>query len=129
MQRIVAHLLSCLPNEGCGVLIGERLDAYAIAHEALPARNLQPAPNRFTLAPDDIVRADRAAAARSWDIVGFYHSHPNHAALPSELDRAGAWRDTSFMIVSLRDHALCEARSWRLGEHEFAEENIVIESH
>jgi proteasome lid subunit RPN8/RPN11 len=54
------------------------------------------------------------AASRGLDIVGFYHSHPDHPAEPSRFDLDHAWPNVSYVIVSVRDRLPRELRSWRL---------------
>ena len=69
---------------------------------------------RFLIGPDDYRRAEARAAERGLDIVGFYHSHPDHPAEPSAFDLAHAWPNLSYAIVSIRGGVPREMRSWRL---------------
>ena len=63
-------------------------------------RNTERARDRYLLDPADIVRADRDARARGLDIVGFWHSHPDHPARPSQFDTDHAWVDYVYVIVN-----------------------------
>jgi proteasome lid subunit RPN8/RPN11 len=69
---------------------------------------------RFLIGPDDYRRAEARAAQLGLDIVGFYHSHPDHPAEPSAFDLAHAWPNLSYLIVSIRGGSARELRSWRL---------------
>jgi len=70
--------------------------------------------NRFSVAPKDVIDADRAAQARGLDVVGWYHSHPDHPARPSEYDREHAWPWYSYIILSVAKGTAAEMTSWRL---------------
>ena len=59
------------------------------------------------------------------DLVGVYHTHPNHPAVPSDFDRAAAWPEWSYIIVSVREGEVAEFRSWTLVEEAFEEEMVV----
>jgi proteasome lid subunit RPN8/RPN11 len=90
------------PQEGCGVLIGVyEADAVAIL-EATSGHNLwaETRSDRYAVDPDDIQAADRRARARGRDVVGFWHSHPDHPARPSQLDSDRAWDGYAYLIVS-----------------------------
>ncbi len=90
------------PNEGCGVLLG-RFDGsrcQVVAATSGTNTNTEQARDRYLLDPLDIVRADRDARARDLDIVGFWHSHPDHPARPSQFDTDHAWLDYVYLIVT-----------------------------
>ncbi len=135
-QAIRAHGQETYPNECCGALLGldEELEEGAIAQprrvfEALPAANLRTdsPQNRFSISARDIIETERAANARGWMVVGWYHSHPDHAARPSHYDRENAWPWYSYIIVSVRAGIAEEMTSWRLQDdrEEYWEEAIV----
>src|SRR5690242_12755961 len=108
LARMRAHLEAGYPNEACGILIGDLVYADGSATADRPAtkavKDLVLVPNvwttesaregqrnRYLIAPEDVARADREAAKRGWDIVGFFHSHPDAPSRPSETDREFAW--------------------------------------
>jgi len=64
--------------------------------------------------PDEYRRAERHASDTGLEIVGFYHSHPDHPAEPSAFDLEHAWPNLSYAIQSVRNGASRELRSWRL---------------
>jgi proteasome lid subunit RPN8/RPN11 len=60
------------------------------------------------------------------EIIGIWHSHPDHPARPSETDRAAAWEGWSYLIASVTKHGVADLRSWRLQGKDFVEENITL---
>jgi proteasome lid subunit RPN8/RPN11 len=100
--QILAEARKAFPGECCGLLEGLRDatgDEFRIT--ALhPARNLAAAQDRFELAPEDHIRALKAARANYRDLIGCYHSHPNGRAEPSESDRAGAGEENFLWLIA-----------------------------
>jgi proteasome lid subunit RPN8/RPN11 len=98
LDAVVSHARATAPAECCGVLIG----APDAVTDARPARNLATDPNRFLIDPKEHIDARREARARRLDVVGFYHSHPRSAAVPSPTDLAEAsYPDHLYLIVGL----------------------------
>ena len=117
------------PHECCGALLG-RVEPSAGADEmrvvvALRAaenrREADAAPRRFLITPDDYRAIEREARERALDVLGFYHSHPDHPARPSEYDREHALPWYSYVIVSVRDGRAgdtpADLTSWVLGDN------------
>lgn len=102
LTRVRTLAGAAYPNEGCGILIGSIGDAHATIVDATSARNLNTdrARDRYDLDPADFVRADRDARERGLDVVGFWHSHPDHPARPSQTDTERAWIDYVYIICS-----------------------------
>jgi proteasome lid subunit RPN8/RPN11 len=100
--RIRELAAAAYPDEGCGVLLGFLSGARVEVVDATSGTNLSTdrSRDRYLLDPDDIVRADRDARARDLDIVGFWHSHPDHPARPSQFDTDHAWVDYVYVIVN-----------------------------
>jgi proteasome lid subunit RPN8/RPN11 len=127
--------IAAFPNECCGVLIG-RDDAASgrrIVEKLLPLTNSFEAVeryHRFRLDPLEYIAADKSAAAEGKIILGFYHSHPDHPARPSEYDRQHAWPFYSYVIVSIMNRKPADMTSWVLDEatEQFAEQPIRVES-
>ncbi len=90
------------PDEGCGVLLGRFAGARVEVVEATAGANLNTdrSRDRYLLDPADIVRADRDARDQGVEIVGFWHSHPDHPARPSQFDTDHAWVDYVYLIVN-----------------------------
>jgi proteasome lid subunit RPN8/RPN11 len=89
------------PFEVCGVLLGHADAVGVVVTEAVAVANQERAAPRvrYTIAPDDLLRLQREARAAGRDIVGFYHSHPDHPARPSETDRRTAAEGLSDGVV------------------------------
>ena len=114
------------PHEVCGLLIGRRVNEVVIVDRLAPARNLnrdRPR-DRFELDPVAFLKADQAARSAGLEVVGIWHSHPDHPAVPSRTDLAGAWEGYSYVIASVTRAGVEAVRSWRLSGDRFAEETV-----
>jgi proteasome lid subunit RPN8/RPN11 len=103
-DQLRAHGEETYPHECCGILLGKSDDAGLEVTELLRAGNTRTdsAHNRYSIAPVELVRIQRQARARSLDIVGFYHSHPDHPAQWSVTDFAEAhWFGCAYVITSV----------------------------
>jgi proteasome lid subunit RPN8/RPN11 len=98
-DALIRHSREDATLECCGLLIGAGLEVT----EAVPARNIASDPaTRFTIEPEDHIKARRAARASGLNVIGFYHSHPRSAATPSETDIAeNSYPGVIHAIVSL----------------------------
>jgi proteasome lid subunit RPN8/RPN11 len=134
-EKIRQHGAETYPHECCGALLGRdassngKSTASREILDALPLINRRDdSPrNRFSVAPRDVIEADRAAQARGLEVVGWYHSHPDHPAKPSEYDREHAWPWYSYVIVSVQRGVAQEMTSWRLHEDRARYTQEVIE--
>jgi proteasome lid subunit RPN8/RPN11 len=130
LARIHAHGESAYPEECCGVLIGrEGKDGDSAIVERIEAADnerVDSRHNRYVISPQSLLKAQREARASGLDIVGYYHSHPDHPARPSEFDREHAWPGTSYVIVSVEKGKAVDCRSWRLRDDRaaFEEESL-----
>ena len=127
---IRAHATKDYPHECCGFLVG-RADGNAVTvARAVPAANTRDdSPrNRFEIDPGELVKADRAARAGGLGVVGFYHSHPDAPAQPSNFDREHAWPGYCYVIVSVREGVPREMRCWLLRDDRsgFDEDPITV---
>lgn len=132
VARIREHGAETYPHECCGALLGRDAEADREILDLLPLENrhVDSPANRFTIAPGDFRRAEKLAGERGLELVGWYHSHPDHPALPSEFDRAHAWPWYSYVIVSVERRKPGQITSWRLGDDRtrFSPERIEITS-
>lgn len=128
-QRIASHAEEKYPGECCGLLVGViEDDAYRV-HRAEPCANLREgeADDRFELDPADYLRVDRMARELGWEVIGVYHSHPDHAPRPSRFDAAAAFPGFAYLIVAVRSGKAAGMRSWLLGDDgAFVEQEIEI---
>ncbi|MCC6572818.1 MAG: M67 family metallopeptidase [Planctomycetes bacterium] len=125
-QAINAHARETYPHECCGVMIGRPATGARIATEAQRCGNLntQRAHDRFELDPKDYMRLDRQAQKRGLEIVGIYHSHPDHPAKPSQTDLNAAWEGYSYVIVSVQKGEPKDFNSFELKGTAFEQEKI-----
>jgi proteasome lid subunit RPN8/RPN11 len=136
-EALRAHGEETYPNECCGVLLGKKIDGEAInhVHQIVRAGNTRTdsAHNRYNIAPQELVRIQRQARGLSLDIVGFYHSHPDHPAQWSPTDFAEAhWLGCSYVITSVEKGKAVLTNSFLLtGAEEdtkkFEDESIQID--
>ncbi len=127
-QAIEGHAEATYPQEGCGFLLGRVSEGTREVVEARPARNarVDSARNRYLIEPRDFLSAEREARSLALEIVGFYHSHPDHPALPSEFDREHAWPWYAYVIVPVERGRSGTPRAWVLenDRHTFIEAEI-----
>ena len=111
---ICAHGSETYPNECCGALIGR---AGTVSETlALPNMTDEGPRTRFRVTPNDYRAAERRAGEVGAELLGFYHSHPDHPARPSQYDLDHAWPFFSYVIVSVRDGVSGDMTAWRLRE-------------
>jgi proteasome lid subunit RPN8/RPN11 len=111
---IRAHGSETYPNECCGALIGR--DGNVTETLALPNTTEEGPRRRFMVRPQDYRAAEQRAADSGGELLGFYHSHPDHPARPSQYDLDHAWPFFSYVIVSVRDGVSGDMTAWRLRE-------------
>ena len=122
------------PSECCGILLGHTDGGQKVVTEVVPLANLRHDPeraqallpleeldreserNRFLIDPRDQLRVEKDARARQLDVLGYYHSHPDHPARPSQYDREHAWPWYSYVILSVEQGAARELSCWVLAE-------------
>ncbi|MBV9209351.1 MAG: M67 family metallopeptidase [Acidobacteria bacterium] len=121
------------PHECCGLLIGrfEHDGRTRVVLKINPVKNSWPLEERqarMLISPADYLRAEKEFSAEGLGVVGDYHSHPNHPAVPSRFDlEHAAWPTLSYIVVSVIDGRACELRSWEIAPDgsRFKEEEIV----
>lgn len=115
------------PNETCGLLIGKREPQHSRVDAMRQARNLnhERARDRYELDPADYLAAELLAKAQGLEIVGVWHTHPDHPARPSETDRVQAWEGWSYLILSVSSDGVQAVTSWRLNGDVFEQEVIT----
>jgi proteasome lid subunit RPN8/RPN11 len=130
LRRIHAHGVETYPHECCGALLGLDGDAGREVVDLLPLENrrLDSPRNRFAVTPDDVRRAEKTAGEQRLELIGWYHSHPDAPARPSEFDRDHAWPWYSYIIVSVQNGESRETTSWRLREDRAAYDREEIET-
>ncbi len=104
------------PYECCGLILGRyEQDGRKVVHETYSisnAREESAKRNRFLIQPDELMRGERYANGRDLEVVGFYHSHPDSPAVPSQYDLEHAWPTYSYIIVSVSEDGANDLFSW-----------------
>ena len=128
--RIHAHAVETYPYECCGALLGRDEVSFREVRELLPLANRRDDTprNRFEVTPADVLLAEKTAREKRLDLIGWYHSHPDHPARPSEYDREHAWPWYSYIIVSVNQRRPGDTTSWRLCEDRSGYDQEAIES-
>ena len=119
LEQIRRHGVRAYPNECCGALLGVAADGAKQVRSLLPLDNRregEAARTRFLVTADDFRWAEKEARAKGLEILGFYHSHPDHPARPSDFDREHALPWYSYIIVSVAHGEPQEATSWVLAD-------------
>jgi proteasome lid subunit RPN8/RPN11 len=128
-EKIRAHGAETYPYECCGALLGRDNSLREILNLFPLVNRRDDSPrNRFSVTAEDVLEAEKAARLQGIDVVGWYHSHPDHPARPSQFDRDHAWPWYSYIIVSVAEGKPQDMTSWRLNDDraEFSPEGIDI---
>jgi proteasome lid subunit RPN8/RPN11 len=131
-DRITTHLENSFPNEGGGFLVGNLNGDTRTVTEVHPVQNVFETEEQFHrfLAEDGAFqRIEDDADARGLSLLGYFHSHPDSPAIPSEFDRVHALPYFAYLIVSVRDGKRAEGRLWELQSDRtsFTEGTLTIE--
>ena len=130
---IRAHAESTYPDECCGLLLGKIAQDSKTLVEVIATENVWSAEtaenfqrSHYAIAPEIMLKAQKSARDRQLNIIGIYHSHPDHPAIPSECDRVYAWYEYSYIIVSVQQGKASDLKSWSLdNDHQFQPEEII----
>ncbi len=144
LNQIHRHLEAVYPEEGCGLLlgtIGPTIDAtiansITTVHQVIPTENVWKTtgePNtgepdrstrdrstrdRYEIDPKELLWAMKSARQNNLEIVGIYHSHPDHPAMPSECDRRLAWGQYIYVICSVDRASVSTTTAWQLDDQQ-----------
>jgi proteasome lid subunit RPN8/RPN11 len=131
LAQIHAHGEAAYPEEGAGFLLGQAGGENRTGTLIMPASNTREdvaRQNRYQISPQENLAAEQLAAARGLDVIGIFHSHPDHPNQPSDFDREWALPWYSYLISTVNKGKAIETRSWRLSDDRsiYSEEEIVI---
>ena len=144
LQIITSHGEKTYPEECCGLILGEITPEGKVVRQVWQTENSwEPSQelllygetgvnqgskrNRFSIAPETMLKAQKVARQKNLTVIGIYHSHPEHPATPSPYDRAIAWEQYSYIIVSISQGKVAEINSWLLDQkRQFCQEQILI---
>ncbi|MBW4604067.1 MAG: M67 family metallopeptidase [Calothrix sp. FI2-JRJ7] len=140
LQIIYNHAEGAYPEECCGILLGVASGSNKECVKVITTENVwntqEDTPDlfmnpetsrnrRYTIAPRDLMKAQKQARQDSLNIIGIFHSHTDNLAVPSEFDREYAWQSYSYIIVSVYEGKARDVKSWYLDEtHHFIEEVV-----
>jgi proteasome lid subunit RPN8/RPN11 len=125
-DAIRAHGVETYPNECCGALYGT--NKVVTSTMALPNTTEEGPRRRFMVRPGDYKTAEQRGSELGADLLGFYHSHPDHPARPSQYDLDHAWPFFSYIIVSVREGKPELMTSWLLKDDRSAFEEETLNS-
>lgn len=137
-ETLARHAESCYPNEACALLVGRsENDVRTVSEVVIVANAWQPSQwpdeaghsqrDRYLIAPRDIAQTDRAAHQRGLDLIGVFHSHPDHPSHPSATDLAQAWPEMSYLIAAVYAGRAISLQSWTIAPtNYFHEEKLVV---
>jgi len=106
------HGQETYPHECCGALVGR--DGHVVDTVPLPNTTEEGPRRRFLVRPSDYRLAERRASEAGAELLGFYHSHPDHPAQPSQYDLDHAWPTFAYVIVAVANGAARDMTVWYL---------------
>jgi len=121
------------PYECCGLMLGKFENGIKEVRETYPISNAREEAakrNRFLIRPEELMRGEKYAREQGFDVIGFYHSHPDDVAVPSQYDLEHAWPTYSYIVMSVEKTRAVDLRSWEMesDRSRFNEEEIVSEA-
>ncbi len=120
---MVAHCVRCVPEEGCGLLVG---DAQGVVASVLPTRNAASSAQVYSVDPRDHLRIDRQAEDEGLAVIGVFHSHTHTDPWPSPTDvRQAPDPSWHYVVVGLRQE-VASTRSFRIVDGNIFEETVVV---
>lgn len=129
IETIMKEGEKIFPNEACGFLFGTE-KKQRIIKKVLPIQNAKKGDQsrRFEISAFDYMKAEKYALDNNIQLLGIYHSHPNHPAIASEHDLKVAMPYFSYVIISVLEGRADKIMSWKLKEdkREFQEEKVLI---
>lgn len=131
LKRIHAHGESAYPEEGAGLMLGTSQDNLKQVTQIFPLTNAREdgaRHNRYFVTPEDYLAAEDEADRLGLDVLGIFHSHPDHPNRPSEFDLQWAMPWFSYLITSVNRGVSAGSRSWLLADDrsQFLEEQLEI---
>ncbi len=127
-NKMQNHALKEYPNECCGVLIGDYKNDNLIIEEARALKNIntESRKTRYNIDPHDLIMLDDELDKNKKEFVGIYHSHPNHKAIPSEIDKKYAWDGLFYIIIEVNNHKIGEIGCWNYKNETFVNSELKL---
>ena len=111
-KKLRSHAKSEYPRECCGIILGKRTEERKTAEKIIQTENISGSRRYFQIDPIAVLKAELSAEQEQLEITGFYHSHPDCKAIPSEQDITGMIAGYSYLIISVRDGECADMRSF-----------------
>jgi proteasome lid subunit RPN8/RPN11 len=129
-ECILDHSVGDYPKEACGILLCPRGRPWNIT-DVYPTRNAtsEDSATRYLVDPLEFLHVQKWAEQRELDICGFYHSHPDHPAVPSEYDRQYAWEGYLYLILSISNGVFERYRAWSWDQVKKHFEEVILRTH
>ena len=134
LSEMRQHGESDYPFECCGLMLGRfENNVHKVVAETYPisnAREEEAKRNRFLIRPEELMRGEKYAREKGLDVVGFYPSHPDDRAVPSQYDLEHAWPTYSYIVIAIEKGQAADLRSWEMetDRSQFNEEEIMTPS-
>lgn len=131
LKQLTAHGEAAYPEEGAGLILGVDTDGKRLVTKLVMLANTREGEarrTRYQLTPEDYQLGEAEAARMGVEVLGVFHSHPDHPDQPSEFDREWALPKLSYIITSVASGKASSSRSWRLSEDREKFEEEMIES-
>ncbi len=128
-EQMVEHAKSAYPEECCGAMVGYVMGGRKVFNvERLTNTNTERAHDRYVIDPHELYLIDKVARTQGCEVIGFYHSHPDHPDQPSEFDREMGQLDYSYVIVAVQGGTEVSVKSWIFTKEgaPFSEEKIEM---
>ncbi|MEM9950714.1 MAG: M67 family metallopeptidase [Chloroflexota bacterium] len=131
-QKIFQQMEATFPNEGGGFLLGQVGGDNTTVVDVIEIENVfetEEQYHRYAMTPQNWASMEDEADERGLQLVGYYHSHPNHPAIPSEYDRDHALPNFVYIITSVVDGQSKVQRAWLLSQNreQFDELTLVVQ--
>jgi proteasome lid subunit RPN8/RPN11 len=130
-RQIQDEGVKAYPNECCGILFGKDVEGRRVVERLMPVPNDFDSGeqyHRFSISSKLLMQAEQSASEAGDLVLGFYHSHPDHPAKPSEYDRTHSWPFYSYIIVAIEKRMPGAMTSWLLNEtNEAFEEQAILQ--
>ena len=123
------HAEATYPDECCGVILGRQIDGKRIVEELVEIENQWDEVERrrrFLITPKQYMQAEKQATAAGLDLLGFYHSHPDAPARPSDFDREHAWPFYSYLIAGVSKGKTVDLTAWQLKDDRTGYEHAEV---
>lgn len=128
-KQIFEQMEGTYPNEGGGFLLGETNGDSTMIKDITQVENVfeeEEQFHRYAMTPQDWMRLEDEADEKGLTLVGYYHSHPNAPAIPSEYDRDHALPNFVYIITSVREGKAVDMRVWKLKADRTAFDNDML---